>query len=72
MSNKQKYCLLMNFNTGEEVSLSWKKTELPVNDVIIKAVEYMASPQTMKRLQIKILKKFIYHPANWVSVLEKE
>ena len=67
IGNKQGFCVLMNFNTGVEVTLHGNITELTITDVIIKYVELMASCQTIQLLKIHNREKFIYNPNNWIS-----
>ena len=67
MVNKQVFHVILNFNTGEEVTRHGNITELPVTDVVIKSVERMASYQTMKVIKIHNRVKVIYRPTDWIK-----
>ena len=64
--------VLMNLNTIEEVTRHRKVIELPVTDVIIKAVEIIDSSRIMKGIKIKNRENIIYHPTNWITLVEYE
>ena len=52
MVNKQGGHVLINLNTGKGVTRHGKIIEIPVTDVIRKALEHMASHKTTKVLNI--------------------
>jgi hypothetical protein len=56
----------MDFNNGQLISRNIVH-EIPVTDVVIKAVENMASQQGFKRLKFKNRKRVIYQDANWIE-----
>ena len=68
--NTQGGHVLMILNTREEVTTHKNVTELPITNVTIKAVECMASRQTTKWLNIQNINKVMYHPTDWIEVVE--
>ena len=62
---------VMDLNTGL-VIMCHKVTEIPVTDVVIKAVEAMAHKQGFKNLKFKNRHGVIFHDADWLAGVDYE
>jgi hypothetical protein len=56
----------MDLNSGQLISMNIVQ-EIPVTDVVIKAVENMAYQQGFKSLKFKNPNGVIYHDADWIA-----
>ena len=61
----------MDLNTGH-VIICQKVTEIPVTDVVIKAVEVMAHKQGFKNLKFKNRHGVIFLDADWLAGVDYE
>ena len=61
----------MDLNTGYVITCR-KVTEIPVTDVVIKAVEAMAHNQGFKNLKFKNRHGVIFHDADWLAGVDYE
>jgi hypothetical protein len=64
--NQQGDHKLMDFNSGQLISRNIVH-EIPVTDVVIKAVDNMAYQQGFKSLKFKNRNGVIYHDADWIA-----
>ena len=62
---------VMDLNTGRVITCR-KVTEIPVTDVVIKAVEAMAHNQGFKNLKFKNRHGVIFHDADWLAGVDYE
>ena len=62
---------VMDLNTGCVITCR-KVTEIPVTDVVIKAVEAMAHNQGFKNLKFKNRHGVIFHDADWLAGVDYE
>ena len=71
LNNKQGGHELMNLQTGLRITRN-KVWELPVTDMVIKAVETMAEEQGIKSLKLCGRNKIPLHPADWIAGVDYE
>ena len=62
---------VMDLNTGRVITCR-KVTEIPVTDVVIRAVEAMAHNQGFKNLKFKNRHGVIFHDADWLAGVDYE
>ena len=62
---------VMDLNTGRVITCR-KVTEIPVTDVVIKAMEAMAHNQGFKNLKFKNRHGVIFHDADWLAGVDYE
>ena len=56
----------MYLNSGKHITRP-RVTEIPVTEVVLKAVEAMAEAQGIKSLKLKNRHKTVFYPANWLA-----
>ena len=61
----------MDLNTGH-VIMCCKVTEIPITDVVIKAIDAMAHKQGFKNLKFKNRHGVIFHDADWLAGVDYE
>ena len=61
----------MDLNMGHVITCH-KVTEMPVTDVVIKAVEVMAHKQGFENLKLKNRHGVIFHDADWLAGVDYE
>jgi hypothetical protein len=64
--NQQGGHKLMDLNSGQLISRNIVH-EIPVTDIVIKAIENMANQQGFKSLKFKNRNGVIYHDADWIA-----
>ena len=57
---------LMDLNSGHVITRA-RVTQIPVTDIVIKAVETMAHQQGFKELKFKNRHKQVFHDADWIA-----
>ena len=62
---------VMDLNTGHVIPCR-KVTEIPVTNVVIKAIEVMAHKQGFKNLKFKNRHGVIFHDADWLAGVDYE
>jgi hypothetical protein len=57
---------LLDLNSGRVIKRA-RVTQIPIRDVVIKAIEQIAKDQGFKTLKFKNRKGTIYHDADWIA-----
>ncbi|MGC9176782.1 MAG: hypothetical protein ACP5F1_06890 [Thermoplasmata archaeon] len=57
---------LMDLNSGRLITLP-RVVEIPITNLVIKAVESMAEEQGIKSLKLQNHRKTIFYPADWIA-----
>jgi hypothetical protein len=57
---------LLDLNSGRVITHA-RVTQIPITDVVIKAIEQIAEDQGFKTLKFKNRKGTIYHDADWIA-----
>jgi hypothetical protein len=57
---------LLDLNSGRVITCA-RVAQIPVTDVVIKAIEQIAEDQGFKTLKFKNQKGTIYHDADWIA-----
>jgi hypothetical protein len=60
---------LYDLNSGREITRA-RVTQIPVTDVVIKAIEHIAEDQGFKSLKFKNRKGATFHDADWIAGVE--
>jgi hypothetical protein len=62
---------LYDLNSGREITQA-RVTQIPVTDVVIKAIERIAEEQGFKSLKFKNRKGAILHDADWIAGVDSD
>ncbi|MGC8553854.1 MAG: hypothetical protein ACP5O7_13515, partial [Phycisphaerae bacterium] len=57
---------LMDLNSGRLITRP-RAVEIPITNLVIKAVEAMAEEQGIKSLKLQNHRKTVFYPANWIA-----
>jgi hypothetical protein len=60
---------LYDLNSGRVITRA-RVTQIPVTDVVIKAIEHIAEDQGFKSLKFKNRKGAIFHDADWIAEVD--
>jgi hypothetical protein len=62
---------LYDLNSGRAITRA-RVTQIPVTDVVIKAIEQIAEDQGFKSLKFKNRKGAIFHNADWIAGVDND